>query len=206
MKNSKPKVRVPRQERSIEKKQLIIDAAIKLFSDTGYENVGPKQIADEAGVSVGTLYSYFGDKSDLLVEIIRTSKKGRVDAILNRAKEISEYDSNPRSVIYMMIKGIMNAPALPPLLLRQSIAMRYTHKEVEAFHRQEEKQTLALIHRLFGILGDAVKVKDRKLAEKMLLLTLKESTRTYTIFRPSIPKERFINELTDMISRYLFTE
>lgn len=53
-----------------EKKQLILDAALKLFSEKGYENASISQIAKEAGISKGLVYNYFESKESLLVSIL----------------------------------------------------------------------------------------------------------------------------------------
>lgn len=82
--------------------------------------------------------------------------------------------------------------------------MRFTDREVEAFHAQEEKITLALTKQLFTILHDEITVKDRDLAAKIVLITLKEFSLSYSIFKRSIPKEKLVQELTDMILLYLF--
>ena len=65
--------RIPRQERSIGKKLQITEAGLKLFSEKGYHNTNTKEIAAEAGVSVGTFYAYFEDKNQL-TSTIKQSK------------------------------------------------------------------------------------------------------------------------------------
>ncbi len=67
MKNS---VRVPRQERSIEKKKKIIEASYILFSEVGYYGTNTAEIAKKAGVSTGIVYGYFQDKRDILICIL----------------------------------------------------------------------------------------------------------------------------------------
>lgn len=65
------KIREPKQKRSIEKKQKIIIASYKLFSDKGYYKTNTAEIAQAAGVSTGIVYSYFEDKKHILVEVIK---------------------------------------------------------------------------------------------------------------------------------------
>lgn len=60
-------VREPIQKRSIEKKTRIITAGLDLFSKKGYYNTNTVQIAKAAGVSTGTVYSYFKDKKDIYI-------------------------------------------------------------------------------------------------------------------------------------------
>ncbi|WMJ87454.1 TetR/AcrR family transcriptional regulator [Anaerocolumna sp. MB42-C2] len=64
-------VREPKQKRSIEKKNSIIMSSYKLFGDVGYYKTNTVDIAQEAGVSTGIVYSYFQDKKDILIEVIK---------------------------------------------------------------------------------------------------------------------------------------
>ena len=67
MKNS---IRVPQQERSIEKKNKIIQAGYELFSEVGYYGTNTVEIAKRAGVSTGIVYGYFQDKRDILICVL----------------------------------------------------------------------------------------------------------------------------------------
>lgn len=64
------KVRTPRQGRSIETKNKIVQAGYELFSDVGYHNTNTAQIAKHAGVSTGIVYGYFKDKHDILLDVL----------------------------------------------------------------------------------------------------------------------------------------
>ena len=63
-------VREPRQERSIEKKNKIIQAGYELFSEVGYYGTNTAEIAKRAGVSTGIVYGYFQDKRDILICVL----------------------------------------------------------------------------------------------------------------------------------------
>ena len=66
----KNEVRQPRQERSIEKKNKIIEAGYQLFSEVGYYGTNTAEIAKRAGVSTGIVYGYFSDKRDILICVL----------------------------------------------------------------------------------------------------------------------------------------
>jgi len=51
------------------KRQLIIDAAIEVFSRNGFQNSTISQIARKADVAEGTIYQYFKNKEDLFFSI-----------------------------------------------------------------------------------------------------------------------------------------
>ncbi|MEV6162768.1 TetR/AcrR family transcriptional regulator [Streptomyces sp. NPDC052052] len=61
----------PQQQRSREKVARILEAAAMLLETTPYEDLGTKLIAAEAGVSIGVLYRYFGDKEAIVASLVR---------------------------------------------------------------------------------------------------------------------------------------
>ena len=50
-----------------QRRQRILDAAVKVAASGGYRVVHMREIADQAGVSMGTLYHYFPSKVHLLM-------------------------------------------------------------------------------------------------------------------------------------------
>ena len=62
-----------RQERSRRSYLALLEAATELFGRHGYDAVGTPEIAQKAGVSVGTFYRYFEDKHEVYLEIARRS-------------------------------------------------------------------------------------------------------------------------------------
>jgi AcrR family transcriptional regulator len=60
-----------RQDRSRRSYLALIDAATALFGSQGYDAVGTPEIAQHAGVSVGTFYRYFDDKHEIYLEVAR---------------------------------------------------------------------------------------------------------------------------------------
>lgn len=56
-----------RQQKKEHTRQAILQAAIRLFGQRGYENTTIDTLASEAGVGKGTIYGYFRSKSDILL-------------------------------------------------------------------------------------------------------------------------------------------
>lgn len=55
------------------KRQLIIAAAVQVFSQKGFHNTRMEEIALAAGIGKGTIYEYFSSKLQLLQEIMEQS-------------------------------------------------------------------------------------------------------------------------------------
>jgi len=66
----KPLRHMPRQERSRQRVDLILDTAATLFVEIGYEPTTTNAIAERAGISIGSLYRYFPDKDTILRALV----------------------------------------------------------------------------------------------------------------------------------------
>jgi len=62
--------RDPKQRRSREKRTRILLTAARLFAKRGVDGTTTKEIARESDVSIGTVYSYFTDKSQILLSLV----------------------------------------------------------------------------------------------------------------------------------------
>ncbi len=82
-------------------REEILERCFNIFSKKGYSNVSIREIADEAGVSTGTLYHYFNNKENILEELflhIRRKNFARyresvecVEKVDDRIKIITEF-------------------------------------------------------------------------------------------------------------------
>lgn len=59
------------------KRRRVLEAARLLFETQGYQGATVRDIARQAGVSVGTVFNAYGSKGEILAEVMR----GRLDAL-----------------------------------------------------------------------------------------------------------------------------
>ena len=62
----------PKPDVSQERKQQIMDAALKVFSREGLHTARMDDIAEEAGLSKGALYWYFNSKDKIIASLLTT--------------------------------------------------------------------------------------------------------------------------------------
>jgi AcrR family transcriptional regulator len=68
---SVPKSQDPIRQQLIKaRRNQILDAAAAVFAEKGFHRATTKEIAKTAGVSEGTIYNYFANKSDLVIGIM----------------------------------------------------------------------------------------------------------------------------------------
>lgn len=56
------------RDATMQKRQRVIDQALRMFAERGYENVSVDEILKEAGIAKGTFYHYFESKEDILLD------------------------------------------------------------------------------------------------------------------------------------------
>nr|WP_178110962.1 TetR/AcrR family transcriptional regulator [Pseudomonas sp. WS 5146] len=59
-----------RERQKAERRQAISEAAVELFERQGFQNTTIEQIASQAGVSPPTVFKYFGNKQEIILEIL----------------------------------------------------------------------------------------------------------------------------------------
>lgn len=61
-----------RQKNALETRRKILEAAKKVVSEKGFENVSVEDMAKAAGVATGSFYTYFKRKEDVIQELNKT--------------------------------------------------------------------------------------------------------------------------------------
>ena len=85
----------------MDNRQQLLDRALTLFSQRGYDAVGVQEIVEVAGVTKPTLYHYFGSKRGLLDDLLsREASK-----LVSKVKAASEYHGD----LVLTLEKIANA-------------------------------------------------------------------------------------------------
>ena len=115
-----------RAEKSTSTRNAIIDATRDLFFAQGYKSTTIRQITEKANVLNGTLYHFFKDKEQILLQIV-------IDAygeLMTVADDIIGNESDPAlrfAVIYLLeMKAIQNYPNIAELYLESYSSWRIT--------------------------------------------------------------------------------
>jgi TetR/AcrR family transcriptional regulator len=74
-------------------KSRLLQCALDLFADKGYDGVGISAICEEAELSKPTLYYYFGSKAGLFRELLSVYY-GQLETVL---KKVCIYNANPEN-------------------------------------------------------------------------------------------------------------
>ncbi|HEX8076146.1 MAG TPA: TetR/AcrR family transcriptional regulator [Thermoleophilaceae bacterium] len=100
---------------AVDKRRLILDAAIRVFAEKGFHHCRVSDVADEAGVAYGLVYHYFDSKEEILNSLFIERWQLMLDAIV----EIDEMRDVPaRDKLYMVASFIIDSYRFEPNLMK----------------------------------------------------------------------------------------
>lgn len=78
------------ERQKAERRQAISKAAIELFERQGFQNTTIEQIASQAGVSPPTVFKYFGNKQEIILEILHHADQRAITDTRSLIREIED--------------------------------------------------------------------------------------------------------------------
>jgi TetR/AcrR family fatty acid metabolism transcriptional regulator len=90
-------------KRTIDKRMVILDAALRTFVKRGYPETKVAEIASEAGVAEGTIYNYFPSKEDLLLALFDE----KWNAIIHEVKSKINRLDNPNKKLKAIFSSVV---------------------------------------------------------------------------------------------------
>ena len=99
---------------AVDKRRIILDAAVRVFARQGFHSCRVSDIADEAGVAYGLVYHYFGSKD----EVLDTLFLERWGVMLEAIGEIDERDIPAREKLHGIASFIVDSYRHDPELMK----------------------------------------------------------------------------------------
>lgn len=144
-------VRPPRQERSRETLERIVDAARELISEEGVQAATVSRVVERADSSVGSFYARFDGKDDLLrylEERVWTVARERwEEALASRSWDDLELEGVVRTVIRMLVRIEVEDAGTRRALEREARGRLGLGRESRRFHDRVEKDVRDLLLR-----------------------------------------------------------
>ncbi len=97
-----------------EKRRLILDAAVRVFAEQGFNRCRVSDIADEAGVAYGLVYHYFRSKD----EVLDTLFLERWNVMLDVIRDLDGQDLTAREKLYAIASFIVDSYRHDPDLMK----------------------------------------------------------------------------------------
>src|SRR5687767_6652362 len=99
---------------NLEKRRMILDAAVRVFARQGFHSARVSDIANEAGVAYGLVYHYFDSKD----EVLDTLFLERWNVLLEAIGEVDRSDDLPRTKLHTVASFIVDSYRHDPDLMK----------------------------------------------------------------------------------------
>jgi TetR/AcrR family transcriptional regulator, fatty acid metabolism regulator protein len=122
------------QKNNVDKRQRILDAAVKVFAQKGFFNSKVAEIARLADVADGTIYLYFKNKDDLLIRLFEDKMQWVIARFRDGLSAHHDARSRLASLIRMHLAEFQANPDLAAVFqveLRHSSRFMREHEKVE---------------------------------------------------------------------------
>lgn len=193
----KPLRRKPKQARSGETLEVIVEAAAHILLEYGYAKATTNRIAERAGVSVGSLYQYFDSKDAVFVAVMQ-------NYISQLAKAVQETPL-PKSATIMekleliTIAGIEARPDGPKLLFLLSHNSSTEFRDILDRGKSE-------VTNFVGNLVEAETQSDRATLDLRLQLAMDAIEGSLFNAASKLEVKLYAKELSRLIGPYLLND
>ncbi len=151
-----------------EREAGIVEVAARLYAARGYERVSMADVALAAGLSEGTLYNYFRDKSDLVLNVALASLDRNIAEAERIAATASSLERGLEDLIAHQLRSMLAAPEIYRIWLREvKGAEGYRGSSARAALRRFSGQFSAFLDRWHPAQGRPESI-DRSVMRDML--------------------------------------
>jgi len=113
----------------MENRTLILNKALDLFAERGYDAVGVQEVCEAAGVTKPTLYHYYGSKRGLLSALVSE----RAEPFRARLAEAASYRHDLPQSLLQVAEEYFRFASAEPKLYRLLLALWFVVPSSEAF-------------------------------------------------------------------------
>lgn len=128
-----------------EKRERIIEAAVRVFAQKGFYTANVKDVARAAGVADGTIYLYFKNKDDLLISLFEHKMKNILLRFEEELKDIDDPLEQLKTFIHVYFELIENDTELSGVF---QVELRQSSKFLKDYHNQQFSNYLNMIARI----------------------------------------------------------
>ena len=95
---------VRRKDLREERRQAILEAALRLFAERGYHETKMDDVAEKAGLSKGAIYLYYQNKEDLFFSLLSQKMDQAVPAVEKALKQSRSLTELVRNVVATLLE------------------------------------------------------------------------------------------------------
>lgn len=149
------------------KHEAILQYATRVFAKDGFAATDVQQIADQADVGKGTVYRYFGNKSDLFLACADAGMKKLDSCIYNAIEGVDSAVETTRKVASAYAKYFEKNPEMVEILIQERAAFRGFIPDTHMVYRRKNQGVLGNVLRS-GVESGEIRKLDVRAASDAL--------------------------------------
>jgi AcrR family transcriptional regulator len=181
-------------------REEILEAAAALFRAQGYTDTSLGDIAGYVGIGRTTLYEYFSDKEDLLINLVEATLPGVVDGMIDGLPDGLTHRERLGELVIRGLEFVSNDDDLGSTLMRElpklspnaQLRVRSAHKRLE-----DEVRLLCTL----GVAAGEFRPFDPADAGRIVFTMMMGASQT--LLHDADAKNR-VHEVADTLVRFLF--
>lgn len=124
-----------KERRDVEKEEMkkkIMDAAIEVIEQEGYEKLSIRKIAAKIEYSPTTIYLYYKDKAEIITDMsdqLYNKVMGDVVAVLNK-EAAAPVDKQVHDILCVFIKGLCSEPEMVKAVMHSGINVIFANDNI----------------------------------------------------------------------------
>ncbi|TGM24547.1 TetR/AcrR family transcriptional regulator [Leptospira meyeri] len=202
---SSSKVRNPVQNRSIERKEKLIEAAYQLVKQKGYSETGVRDIVDAANVSIGTFYAYYKDKYDIAFEILKKYGEETYGKLAEEVISTLPIDAKLSDIVYRILLQLKKSAMKNQKLHKEFFLLSLTDKKFgEVVRENENIRIQSEFQKLISYFKEGKKIKSDPITLLLVQRVIDDITTYATFSNLGDNEEKLIIETSVMIANYLY--
>lgn len=170
------------------------------MSEKGYFATSSNEIAREAGVSIGTFYSYFKDKKELYAELVDDIYTAVLTPInLNELPD----DLSIEETVQLYVTAVFRGHEYQTAFQREISSLSKQSDEFRAIEMVHKSNILHVFSEALKACREELKPQDLETSTYIILTTVEAVIHDTLFHNGGKNKEAVIRELTAMIVNYL---
>lgn len=202
----KRSVRVPQQARSRRTRERVLAAAVSCFEQLGYDETNTAHIARRAHIAVGTLYGYFRDKREILLELLQGTVKEIADHTVQALDPDAWRSGSPREHVRSLIGALFHTRRFNPGMQRILWERYFKDETFRAAVQAIEYQVRGALVRLLWTLKaeKRLRVVDIETAAFVIYTSIEWTASRLVLAGTEADIDPAVAATSDMVSRFLF--
>jgi TetR/AcrR family transcriptional regulator, transcriptional repressor for nem operon len=121
--------------------EKVLDKAVGLFWDRGYNGVSTQELIDEFGISKSSMYGAFGDKMQLFIAALERYRRQISDDMSARLQQCSDIRKEIKNILTEIAqKALQDKPGKGCFVVNTCIELAPHHEEIATIVRDHHQR------------------------------------------------------------------